>query len=177
MKRYLNLAVMAAFAGCCLLSAQALASMASEPKQAYDRVKENILKGAEEMPEMDYGFQPTPDIRTFGQLVAHIADAQAHFCSAVSGSHMELNASSRKSKADIIAALKESNDECDKAYDSLTEGNAAETVGAGRMQRTRIGMLYLNVAHDNEEYGYMAVYLRLKHLIPPSSQVRAVPVR
>lgn len=177
MKRYLNVAVTAVFAGCCLLYAQAFASIASEPKQAYNRVKENILKAAEEMPEMDYGFQPTPDIRTFGQLVAHIADAQAHFCSAVSGTHMQLNASSRKSKADIIAALKESNDECDKAYDSLTESNADQTVGAGRMQRTRLGMLYLNIAHDNEEYGYMAVYLRLRHLVPPSSQVRAVPVR
>lgn len=175
MHRYLNLA--AVLAGCCLLSAQALASMVSEPRQAYDRVKENILKAAEEMPEMDYGFQPTPDIRTFGQLVAHIADAQAHFCSAVSGTHMELNASSRKSKADIVAALKESNDECDKAYDSLTDGNADQMVGGGRMQRTRLGMLYLNVAHDNEEYGYMAVYLRLRHLVPPSSQARVVPVR
>ncbi len=177
MNRYLNSLVTAAIAGCCLLSAQAFASMVSEPKQAYEHIKENILKAAEAMPEMDYGFQPTPDIRTFGQLVAHIADAQAHFCSAVSGTHMQLNASSRKSKADIIAALKESNDECDKAYDSLTESNADQTVGGGRMQRTRLGMLYLNIAHDNEEYGYMAVYLRLRHLVPPSSQVRAVPVR
>jgi uncharacterized damage-inducible protein DinB len=177
MKRYLNISITAAFAGCCLLCAHSFASVVSEPKQAYEHIKENILKAAEEMPEMDYGFQPAPDIRTFGQLVAHIADAQAHFCSAVSGTHMQLNASSRKSKADIIAALKESNDECDKAYDSLTESNADQTVGAGRMQRTRLGMLYLNIAHDNEEYGYMAVYLRLRHLVPPSSAVRPVPVR
>lgn len=177
MKRYLNLGMTAVFAGCCLLYAQAMASIASEPRQAYDRVKENILRAAEEMPDADYGFQPSPDIRTFGRLVAHIADAQAHFCSAVSGTHMQLNASSRTSKADIIAALKESNDECDKAYDSLTESNADQMVGGGRMQRTRLGMLYLNVAHDNEEYGYMAVYLRLRHLIPPSSQAHAVPVR
>jgi uncharacterized damage-inducible protein DinB len=176
MNRYLNFVLTAAF-GCCSLYAQNSASFVSEPRQAYDHIKENILKAAEEMPEADYGFQPTPDIRTFGHLVAHIADAQAHFCSAVSGTHMQLNASSRKSKADLVAALKESNDECDKAYGSLTESNADQTVGAGRMQRTRLGMLYLNVAHDNEEYGYMSVYLRLRHLVPPSSAVRAVPVR
>jgi hypothetical protein len=79
-------------------------------------------------------------------------------------------------KADLLAALRESNNECDKAYNSLTAGNADQTVGSGRMQRSRLGMLYLNVAHDNEEYGYMSVYLRLKGLTPPSSQVRPVPV-
>jgi hypothetical protein len=83
---------------------------------------------------------------------------------------------SRRLKADLLAALRESNNECDKAYNSLTAANADQTVGSGRMQRSRLGMLYLNVAHDNEEYGYMSVYLRLKGLIPPSSQVRPVPV-
>ncbi len=177
MNRYSNLILAAAFMGCCSLYAQTMGSWVSEPRQAYDRVRDNITKAAEEMPEEDYNFQPMPDMRTFGKLVAHIADAQAHFCSAVDGTHMQLNAASRKSKADLIAALKESSDECNKAYDSLTEANANQTVGGGRMQRTRLGMLYLNVAHDNEEYGYMSVYLRLKGLVPPSSQVRAVPVK
>jgi uncharacterized damage-inducible protein DinB len=175
MNRFLNLIVSAVFMSCGLY-AQSSSSFLSEPKQAYDRIKANILKAAEEMPDDNYSFQPTPDIRTFGQLVGHIADAQAHFCSAVNGTHMQANASSRRLKADLLAALKESDDECDKAYSSLTARNADQTVGSGRMQRSRLGMLYLNVAHDNEEYGYMSVYLRLKGLTPPSSQVRPVPV-
>ncbi|HSU61531.1 MAG TPA: DinB family protein [Bryobacteraceae bacterium] len=177
MNRYSKLIIAAAFTGCCSLVAQTGVSLVNEPKQAYDHVKNNILKAAEEMPEGDYSFKPTPEIRTFGQLVAHIADAQAHFCSAVDNTHMQVHASTRKSKADLIAALKESSDECDKAYDSLTEANASQVVGSGRMERTRLGMLYLNVAHDNEEYGYMSVYLRLKNLVPPSSAVHAMPVR
>ena len=178
MNRCLKLIVTTVFASACFsLYAQSASTLASEARQAYDRVKENILKAAEEMPDQDYNFQPTPDTRTFGQLVAHIADAQTHFCSAVSGTHMQLNAGSRKAKADLVAAMKESIDECDKAYDSVNDSNINQTVGSGRMQRSRLGMLYLNVAHDNEEYGYLAVYLRLNHLVPPSSQVRAVPVR
>ncbi len=177
MNRYSKFVLAAAFTGCCSLLAQSGASIVNEPKQAYDHIKNNILRAAEEMPEGDYSFQPTPAIRTFGKLVAHIADAQAHFCSAVDNTHMQVHASSRTAKADLIAALKESSDECDKAYSSLTEANANQMVGTGRMQRTRLGMLYLNVAHDNEEYGYMAVYLRLKNLVPPSSQVHAMPVK
>jgi uncharacterized damage-inducible protein DinB len=177
MNRVLNSIIAAAFIGGGTIYAQTVSSFLNEPKQAFDRVKANILKAAEEMPDDNYSFQPTPDIRTFGQLVAHIADAQAHFCSAINGTQGQANASSRTSKAGLLAALKESNGECDKAYGSLSGSNADQTVGSGRMQRSRLGMLYLNVAHDNEEYGYMSVYLRLKGLIPPSSQVRPVPVR
>lgn len=177
MHRFSKLIVAAALgSGCCLL-AQTMGSYINETKEAYDHVKNNILRAAEEMPEQDYSFQPTPEIRTFGQLVGHIADAQAHFCSAVDNTHMQLHAASRKTKADIVAALKESSEECDKAYASLTEANAGQMVGVGRMQRTRLGMLNMNIAHDNEEYGYMSVYLRLKGHVPPSSQSRAVPVR
>ena len=177
MNLYSKFILAAAFAGCCSLYAQSMNTIIDEARQSYDRVKNNILEAAEKMPDQDYSFQPTPDIRTFGKLVAHIADAQAHFCSAVNGSHTQLHAASRNSKADLVAALKESNDECDKAYASVNDSNANQSVGGGRMQRSKLGMLYLNVAHDNEEYGYMAVYLRLKGVVPPSSSVHAVPVK
>jgi uncharacterized damage-inducible protein DinB len=177
MKLYSKFILAAAFAGCCSVYAQSMNTIIDEARQSYDRVKNNVLEAAEKMPEQDYSFQPTPDIRTFGKLVAHIADAQAHFCSAVDGTNMQLHAASRNSKADLIAALKESNDECDKAYASVNDSNANQSVGGGRLHRSKLGMLYLNVAHDNEEYGYMAVYLRLKGIVPPTSSVHAVPVK
>lgn len=168
--------VMATFAGCFCLYAQDASTVVKEARQSYDHVKNNILKAAEEMPEQDYSFQPTPDIRTFGQLVGHIAEAQAHYCSAAADIKTQLNVRGNASKADLMAALKESIGTCDRAYDSVSESNYSSTAGTGRMQHSKLGILYGNVAHDNEEYGYMSVYLRLKGLVPPSSQARAVPV-
>ena len=177
MNRYCKWIAAAAFAGCFSLYAQTGADFASEAKQAYDHVKNNIIKAAQEMPDEDYNFQPTPDIRTFGALIGHIAAAQAHYCSAAEGTHMQLDTSSMKTKAELVSALQQSSEECDKAYDAANPSNIGHTVGAGRMQRSELGVLYANIAHDNEEYGYMAVYLRLKGQVPPSSQPRTEPVR
>ncbi len=176
MNLYPKLIAAAAFAGCFSLYAQNV-NFANEAKQAYDHVKNNILKGAQEMPEQDYSFQPTPEIRTFAQLVGHIAEAQAHYCSAVEGTHMQLNIASKTSKTDLVAALEQSSNECDKAYDSITPENLSHTMGNGRMQHSMLGLVYANIIHDNEEYGYMSVYLRLKGLVPPSSQPHTMPVQ
>ncbi len=83
-----------------------------------------------------------------------------------------MNAASKTSKADLVAALKEAFSICDAVHDSLTDASAAEIVKTGRGQRSRLGLLAGNVSHANEEYGYMAVYLRLKGIVPPSSEGR-----
>ncbi|MGH7248858.1 MAG: DinB family protein, partial [Pseudomonadota bacterium] len=81
-------------------------------------------------------------------------------------------AGSKTSKADIVAALQASIAECDKAYDSLTDASAVEMMKMGRRERSKLGTLDGNTIHDNEEYGYLAVYLRLKGVVPPSSAGR-----
>ena len=144
----------------------------AEAKQAYNGIKNNLLKMAERMPEENYGFQPTPDIRTFGQLVSHVADAQTRNCSAAKGDPKQPNSASKTSKADLVAAIKDSFAECDAAFESLTDVNAFEMVKTARGQRPRLGILVGNTTHSNEEYGYMAVYLRLKGIVPPSSDRR-----
>src|SRR5262249_14529954 len=146
--------------------------MSAELKQSYTNIKNNHIKMAEKMPEEHYGFKATADVRTFGQLVAHAADSQARTCSAVNGEQKAVNAASKTSKADLVAALKESFDICDKAIDSLTDAKAAEMVSVGQRQSSRLGLLARTVSHSNEEYGYMAVYLRLKSIVPPSSEGR-----
>jgi uncharacterized damage-inducible protein DinB len=146
--------------------------MIAELKQMYATIKNNQTKMAEKMPEEHYSFKATADIRTFGQLVAHVADSQARTCSAVNGEQKAINASSKTTKADLVTALKESFDMCDKAFDSLTDAKAAEMVSIGQNQRSRLGRLAGMVSHSNEEYGYMAVYLRLKSIVPPSSEGR-----
>jgi len=97
-----------------------------------------------------------PDIRTFGALIAHISDSQMRTCSAVKGEQKQADGRVQDAKADLVAALKASFDECDAAWDSITDANAGEAL-AGRGQRSKLGALIGNTIHSNEEYGYLAV--------------------
>ncbi|MGH9834609.1 MAG: DinB family protein [Blastocatellia bacterium] len=152
--------------------AQSANPMSTELKQMYTGVKNNLVKMAEKMPEEHYSFKATAEIRTFGQLVAHVADSQARTCSAVNGEQKAVNAGSKTTKADLVAALKESFAICDKAIDSLTDAKAGEMITMGQRQRSKLGALAGTTSHSNLEYGYMAVYLRLKGIVPPSSEGR-----
>ncbi len=168
MNRYFLMMLAAA----CAVQAQTANPLSTEANQAYTGIKNNLTKMAEKMPEENYGFKPVPEIRAFGQLVAHVADAQMRTCSAVTGGTAQANAASKTSKADLVAALKDSFTACNAAYDSLTDATAGEMIKTGRGQRTKLGALVGNTTHSNEEYGYMAVYLRLKGIVPPSSEGR-----
>ena len=169
MNRYYTMMFAAVLSGACAIQAQAADALSMEAKQSYNQIKTNITKMAEGMPEENYSFKATPDVRTFGALIGHIADAQMGTCSAVNGEMKQLGASSKTSKADLVAALKQSNDECDKAFAAMTDENAVQMVKTRRGERSRLGTLMGIVVHDNEEYGYTAVYMRLKGITPPSS--------
>jgi hypothetical protein len=163
------LITLAAAAAVVSLQAQTGNPLLAEAKQAYTGVKNNLTKAADKMPEESYGFKPVSEIRNFGQEVAHVADAQLRTCSALNGEAKTPNAASKTSKADLVAALKESFAECDKAFDGTNDANAME-ITKGPRPRTRIGVLVGNTTHDNEMYGAMAVYMRLKSIVPPSSE-------
>lgn len=151
----------------CALQAQG--PLSTETKQAYTNIKNNLTRAAEKMPDDAYEFKASPDIRTFGALIGHIAQSQMGTCSAVNGAMKKSDAGSKTAKADLVAALKDSFAECDKAFDSLTDANATEMIKGPRGERSKLGMLNGIVVHDNEEYGYLAVYMRLKSVVPPSS--------
>jgi hypothetical protein len=140
-------------------------------KQTYNRIKTNFQKAAEKMPEENYNFKPADGVETFGQRVAHIANQMAT-CSAINGQRKPSSAAGKTSKADLVAALSESFTECDKAFDALTDANAMEPVAAGRGMQPRINALYGVVVHANEVYGAMGVYMRVKGIVPPSSEGR-----
>ena len=144
-------------------------SIAAEAKQAYTSVKNNIMKSADKVPDAVYAFKPTPDLRSFAEVLAHVAESQMRTCSAVLGEAKTVDAASKTTKADMTAALQDAFSECDKAYDSLTDANALESIKTPRGQRSRIGALSGNTAHDSEQYGILSVYMRLKGIIPPSS--------
>ena len=153
-------------AAVCALEAQTTNPLIAEQKQTYNGVKNNLIKAAEKMPEDQYGYQPVPEIRTFGALMAHIADAQLGLCSSARGEAKKGTAASLKAKADLQKALADSFAECDAAWESITDANAFESAG----RRSKIGTLIYNTEHSEEEYGYASVYLRLKGIVPPSSE-------
>jgi DinB superfamily len=170
--RYFMIIAANALAAACVLQAQTANPLSTEAKQAYTSVKNNLLKAAEKMPEEGYAFKATPEVRTFGQLIAHIADSQTRTCTAVNGEQKSGSAGSKTAKADLVAALKASFADCDSAYDALTDATATDMIKTARGQRSRLGTLVGNTIHDNEEYGYLAVYMRLKGVVPPSSEGR-----
>ena len=94
------------------------------------------------------------------------------FCSGAKGHTIHLNAASKTSKVDLVAALKASFDECDGAFDSTTDATATQRMKAGDTERSKFWSLLYATLHDNEEYGYLAVYLRLRNLVPPSTDSR-----
>ena len=169
MNRYSLIVFAAVLGGSCAVQAQTN-PLSSELKMSYKGVQTNILKAAEKMPDGDYSFKATPDVRTFGQLIGHVADAQIGICSSAMGSPKRGDAAQKTSKADLVAALKASNEVCDSAYDGLTDATATEKVKVFGADRSKLSALDLNVAHDNEMYGYMSVYMRLKGVVPPSSE-------
>lgn len=146
--------------------------LSSEVASDYRAVRDYFIKAAEEMPESEYGFKPSPAVRTFAQQVAHVADDQYNLCAPARGetrkaAYTEIE-KTLSTKAELIPALKAAFAYCDAAYDALTDNGGTEMVGAQR--RTKFGMLNWNMWHTWEHYGNIVVYLRIKGLVPPSSQ-------
>jgi uncharacterized damage-inducible protein DinB len=124
------------------------------------------------MPEANYSFKPTDSVRSFGQLVGHVADAQYLFCSMALG---EKNPApgiekGKTSKADLVQALKDGFAYCDKAYDGMTDAHAADPVKLFGRDSTKLTVLSVNSAHTDEHYGNIVTYMRIKNLVPPSSE-------
>jgi hypothetical protein len=139
----------------------------AEAKTAFDRIKGNILKAADAMPDDAYSFSPTKDERPFLQVAAHVADAQAGGCSGVKGGDpVKVDAAKATTKADLIAKLKASFDVCDAAFASATDATATDTSKG----RSKLSRFYGLVAHNQEQYAIMAAYMRQKGVKPPTAQ-------
>jgi hypothetical protein len=170
MKRCFVIVLVAAFAAAFPLQAQN--PLSTEAQQAWTRTQGNTVAAAERMPEESYSFKPAPESQSFGELVAHTANSAMGACSGVNGASKQAGADAKGSKAAMVAALKAAMAECDKAYGALTDANATEMIEGRRGKRSRLGTLYGNTIHIEHEYAQMAVHLRLKGLVPPSSDRR-----
>ena len=146
-------------------------------KGVYGGVKNILLRSAEKMPEENYTFKPTDAVRNFGQIIGHVADAQYTFCSIALG---EKNPApkieqTKTSKADLIAALKDAFAYCDKSYDGMTDASATQMVTLFGGDTPKLGVLTVNNVHTIEHYGNLVTYLRIKNIVPPTSEPGFTP--
>ena len=146
-------------------------------KTIYAGLKGILLRSAEKMPEENYSFKPTEAVRSYGQILGHVADAQYMFCSMVLGENNPAPKieQTKTSKADLIAALKDAFAYCDKAYDGMTDASATQTVKLFGGDTPKLGVLTVNNLHSVEHYGNLITYMRLKNIVPPTSEPGAVP--
>lgn len=148
--------------------------LSSALKGSYERVKKFILDAADEMPPADYAWKPTPEVRSYGQLIGHIADASYGLCGAAKKEAKPAGKASIEKTATTKDALKKALAEafayCDAVYASSTDATLSTPISLfGNDKMIKFQALDINVAHDNEHYGNIVTYLRLKKLVPPSS--------
>lgn len=192
MHRFLSTACRIAF--CCLLATPAFAQAqaakpakppvgtAVPPAQIYGKLltlmEKEFVGAAEAMPEDKYSFAPTTaigefkDVRSFGEQVKHVADANWYFFGSPNMSDSDGKAKSEAikkltSKAEIVQALKDSFAQAHAFVDGITPENAFVTMPNGN---TRAGMATFGLAHFNDHYGQMVVYLRMNGIVPPASR-------
>jgi uncharacterized damage-inducible protein DinB len=141
-------------------------------KGVYSFVSSAVIGAAQKMPEENYSFKPTPDVRSFGQLVGHVADASYMFCSQASGEPNPAKdiEKTKTSKADLVAAVKDAVAYCNKAFDTMTDVKGSQMVKFFTFDLARLTLFSLNTAHTDEHYGNMVTYLRLKGIVPPTSE-------
>jgi uncharacterized damage-inducible protein DinB len=146
--------------------------LSSYNKRAFGQFKTFLLRSAEKMPEENYNFKPTESVRSFGQILGHVAEDQYVFCSSVIGEkNPDVKVEKTKtSKADLTAALKDAFGYCDKAYDGLTDATAPQMVKFFGRDMAKLSVLSFNNIHNAEHYGNIITYLRMKNIVPPSSE-------
>ena len=132
----------------------------------------NVLKAAKKMPAEKYDYKASPEVRTFGGFIGHVADAGVLFCAAVAGEKKAPPGAEKslKTKEALIGALEESIAYCDKVYAGVTGASALETVKFFGQDRTRAGVMFFNNMHTYEHYGNIVTYMRANGLVPPSSE-------
>jgi hypothetical protein len=144
-------------------------------RELWRGVSEYITQAAADVPETVYAFKPTPDVRTFGELIGHIAGSQMMYCAIALGEKPPAEDAvekAAKTKAALVQALKESNDYCMRAY-KQTDAATAGMVDVFGQQHSKLRTLHDNAAHNSEHYGNIVTYMRINKMVPPSSRPRS----
>ncbi len=138
-------------------------------RASWSNIRDLLTKMADEMPTENYRFKPTPEIQDFGQRMGHAIITNMRACAALKGDTKTITLSAMPSKDEIVSAMKQANDECDSLMDSLTDADVLRFVSARGGQRLELGVIEGMIEHSQENNGYLDVYLRIKGIVPPSS--------
>jgi uncharacterized damage-inducible protein DinB len=143
-------------------------------KGTYVFIRGTVLKSLDKLPEEKYSYKPTDGVRSYGEILAHIADAQFVFCGTAKDGKPTMKGfeKSAHTKAEIESALKESFAYCDAVYAGLTDASSAAMVPFFGQKMTKLAVLALNTAHLDEHYGNLVTYMRMNGVVPPSSEAR-----
>ena len=136
-----------------------------------NNVQRNLVESADLMPEEHYSFRPTPEVRPFGEWIAHTAVSNYNYCSMIKGEPNPHAGQAEKhtTKAEISKALKDSFEYCAAAVKDLDDQKALAEVTVGKNTFPRVRPMISLLGSTNEHYGNIVVYLRLKGLVPPST--------
>ena len=144
-------------------------------KGQFGMVKGVVARTAEKVPEELYSFKPTPEVRSIGQLLGHIADSQFGMCAAAAGEKPPQTGIEKtfQSKAQLSKAIADSNAYCDQVIAGLNDAKGMEVIQFFTGPTPRLHVLTFNIAHSYEHYGNLVTYMRLKGIVPPSSESTA----
>lgn len=162
-------------AACAATAAAQKPSAVSQAKLLWADNAKNVAMAAEDVPESLYSFRATPEVRTFGEIIGHVAGSQSMFCAMALGEKQPAEDAiekTAKTKAALVAALKQSTAYCQRAYE-MSDASAMAMVDVFGAQRTKLFALMLNAAHDDEHYGNIVTYMRLNKMVPPTSRPAA----
>jgi uncharacterized damage-inducible protein DinB len=143
-------------------------------RMLWEDVTGYLVQSAKDMPEEQYSFKPTPAVRSFGELIGHVAGAQNMFCAIAHGEKPPAEDAVEKAattKDALVKALQASNDNCRRAY-AQSDADASGMVNVFGRQQSRLYVLMMNATHDNEHYGNVVTYMRMNGMVPPSSRPR-----
>jgi uncharacterized damage-inducible protein DinB len=140
-------------------------------------VARNVVEAAEKMPDADFAFQPSKDVRTFAGFVGHVANSAYGYCSRVKGEGNPNQEDFEKvtGKAALVAGIKAATAYCDAVYKAMSDASLSELVAMGQSQQPRGQILVQNISHTNEHYGNLVTYMRIKGLVPPSTERATAP--
>jgi uncharacterized damage-inducible protein DinB len=147
-------------------------------KRSWDGIKRNVSEAAEKMPEANYSFKPTPEVRSFGEMVGHIAESQHATCARLKGEQVPFERGSiekKTAKADLVKAMQDSIAACDGVYGTATDESLVKLTKVGQNEVSPVNALWGNISHSNEHYGNLVTYMRLKGLVPPSTERAQAP--
>jgi uncharacterized damage-inducible protein DinB len=164
-----------------LITLSAMPALAQSPaanqnvanaRMLWEEVSRYIAQSAADVPESLYGYKPTPEVRSFGEILGHVAGSETMFCAIALGEKPPAEDAverAAKTKAALMAALKTASAYCARAY-KQTDAATTPMVDLFGEQRSRLYVLLANATHDNEHYGNIVTYMRLNKLVPPSSK-------